>query len=158
MKGKEKDRFWERIPMQELSEKQWESLCDGCCKCCAYKLQDEDTEEMVFTNVVCKYLDLEAGRCTVYDERQKYVPDCIKVTPQNATELEWMPNTCAYKLVANGEPLPLWHPLETGDPRSTMLSGNSAVGKVISEDTIDLDDIEDYVVSDDYFEQVHKTD
>ncbi|MGX5174306.1 YcgN family cysteine cluster protein [Aliikangiella sp. IMCC44653] len=145
------DRFWERIPLLELSETQWESICDSCCQCCAHKLQDEETEEIVKTNIVCQYLDTNQCRCTVYPDRHTYVPDCIKVTPENAAELDWMPDTCGYKLLANGEPLPKWHPLETGDPLSAKKQGAAICGKVISEADINLEDIEDYVVPDNYF-------
>ncbi|WP_444998262.1 YcgN family cysteine cluster protein [Aliikangiella sp. IMCC44359] len=150
MSRKNNDRFWERIPLKELSEPQWESLCDSCCQCCAHKLQDEDTGEIVKTNVVCRHLDVSKGQCTVYSQRHIYVPDCIKVTPENAGELTWMPDTCAYKLLANGEPLPKWHPLETGDINSTAFAGASVLNKVLSED--DVDDLEDYVVDDNYFD------
>ncbi|WP_196137703.1 YcgN family cysteine cluster protein [Aliikangiella sp. G2MR2-5] len=146
-------RFWERIPLTELSEKQWESICDGCCQCCAHKLIDDDTGELFKTNIVCQYLDTQECSCTVYSERHTYVPDCIKVTPENAKALEWFPNTCGYKLLANGKPLPEWHPLETGKPDSTKLAGRAVTGKVISEADINEDDIEDYIVEDEYFDK-----
>lgn len=148
-----KDRFWERIPLKDLNQSQWESICDGCCQCCAHKLQDEETHQILKTNIVCRYLDIEKRRCTVYSERHKYVPDCIKVTPKNASQLPWMPETCGYRLLSNGQPLPKWHPLETGKENSTQTSGQSVTGKVISEEDINEDDIEDFVVSDDYFEK-----
>lgn len=144
-------RFWEKIPMKDLSQKQWESICDGCCQCCAHKLQDDDTGEVFKTNIVCQYLDIKKGRCTVYNERNELVPDCIKVTPQNANDLSWMPVTCGYRLLANGEPLPQWHPLETNDLESTEKAGQMVCGKVIDEKDINVDDLEDYIVDDDYF-------
>ncbi len=146
-----KDRFWEKIPLTELNEQQWESICDKCCQCCAHKLQDEDTDTIHHTNVVCQYLDIGNCHCTVYPERHKYVPDCIKITPENAGELSWIPNTCGYRLLATGQPLPKWHPLETGDPDSTIKAGFHIAGKVISEAEIDEEDMEDFVVSSDYF-------
>lgn len=146
-----KDRFWERIPLKQLNQSQWESICDGCCQCCAHKLQDEETDEIFKTNIVCRYLDVKEGRCTVYSERHEYVPDCIKVTPDNADKLKWMPETCGYRRLANGKPLPKWHPLETGNPDSTKLAGATVYKKVISEADINPDDIEDYIVSDDYY-------
>lgn len=150
--AKAKDRFWERIPLTELNESQWESICDGCCQCCAHKLQDEDTDEIFKTNVVCQYLDTDKCQCTVYDDRHSYVPDCIKVTPENAGDLVWMPDTCGYKLLADGKPLPKWHPLETGNKNSTKKAGIAVTDKVISEAEIEMDDLEDYIVDDDYFE------
>ena len=152
MNDDKKDRFWERIPLKELNAQQWESLCDGCCQCCAHKLQDDDTEEIFKTNVVCQYLDTDKCHCTVYPDRHTYVPDCVKVTPDNATELSWMPKTCGYRLVSEGKKLPVWHPLETGKADSARLSGAAVTGKVISEAEIDIDDLEDYIVDDDYFD------
>jgi uncharacterized protein len=146
------DRFWERIPLHEMTEAQWESICDGCCQCCANKLQDEDTDEIFKTNVVCRYLDCDNCQCTVYSQRQSLVPTCIKVTPDNAGELLWMPETCGYRRLAEGKPLPKWHPLETGDPSSTTKAGFGVTGKVISEAHIDDDDLENFIVADDYFE------
>ncbi len=146
------DRFWEKIPLKQLSEQQWESICDGCCQCCAHKLEDEDTREIVKTNIVCQYLDVQKCHCTVYPKRHQYVPDCIKVTPENAAELRWMPETCGYRLIAQGKPLPDWHPLESGEQSSVIQSDSSIVGKVISEADIDEDDFEDYVVEDNYFQ------
>ena len=145
------DKFWERTPLTELSEKQWESLCDGCCQCCAHKLIDDDTEEVFKTNVVCQYLDQSACACTVYSERQKLVPDCIKITPENAGALTWFPETCAYRLVANNEPLPDWHPLLTGSVSTVKTAGVTVTGKVICESKINQEDLEDFIVDNDYF-------
>ena len=147
-----KDRFWERIPLTELNDKQWESICDGCCQCCAHKLQDEDTNEIFKTNIVCQYLDTDECHCTVYSERHKYVPDCIKVTPENAGELPWMPDSCGYKRLAAGKPLPKWHPLETGLKDSARKANKAVTGKVISEADVDEDDFEEHLVDDDYFD------
>jgi len=146
-----KERFWEKIPFIDLSEKQWESICDGCCQCCAHKLLDDDTEEVFKTNVVCQYLDTESCHCTVYPDRQKLVPDCIKITPENAGELTWFPETCGYRLLANNKPLPKWHPLETGCADSVKAAGVTITGKVICESKIDEEDLEDFIVNDDYF-------
>jgi len=148
-----KDRFWERIPLTELTDKQWESLCDGCCQCCAHKLIDDETEDVFKTNVVCKYLDQNTCECTVYPERQKLVPDCIKITSDNAGELDWFPDTCGYKLVANNKPLPKWHPLESGTASTVKAAGVTVTGKVICESKINEDDLEDFIVDVDYFNQ-----
>lgn len=147
----DKSRFWEQIPFVELNEKQWESICDGCCQCCAHKLQDDDTNEIFKTNVVCQYLDTDKCQCTVYPDRQKLVPDCIKITPENAGELSWFPETCGYRLLANGKPLPSWHPLETGNSNSTQQAGVCVTGKVISELEVAEEDLEDFIVDDQYF-------
>ena len=148
---KQIDKFWLKIPLKELSDSQWESICDGCAQCCAHKLQCEDTGEIYKTNVVCRYLDQEACQCQVYENRHEFVPDCIKITPDNAGQLDWIPETCGYRLLAEGEDLPAWHPLQSGDKASTRKAGVAVTGKVISEADINMEDIEDYVVGDDYF-------
>jgi len=145
------EKFWETIPFDQLNQKQWESICDGCAQCCAHKLQDEDTDEIFYTNIVCEYLDTNKCQCSVYADRHTYVPDCIKITAENAKELSWIPETCGYKLLANGKPLPDWHPLVTGSRNSTEQANMSIRDKVISEADIDMDDLEDYLVEDDYF-------
>ena len=147
----EQTKFWLTTALEDMNDQQWESLCDGCAKCCAHKLQDEETDEIFFTNVVCRYLDTNKCQCSVYKDRHVHVPDCIKITPQNAKTLTWIPETCAYKRLANGKPLPKWHPLETGDPLSTHKHNMSITNKVISEADINMDDLEDYLVEDDYF-------
>ncbi len=149
-------RFWETIPFDQLNKTQWESLCDGCAQCCAHKLEDEETDEIFYTNVVCEYLDSKKCQCSVYGNRHKYVPDCIIITPQNAKNLSWIPKTCAYKLLANGKPLPEWHPLETNDRKSTITANMTVTNKVISEADINMDDLEDYMVEEDYFSTLCK--
>ncbi len=155
---KSKDRFWETIPFKELNDSQWESICDSCCQCCAHKLIDDDTDELFQTNVVCQYLDTNKCQCTVYSERHKFVPDCIKITPENAGELTWIPKTCGYRLLAEGKPLPKWHPLETGDPLSAKKAGYAVTDKVISDADVNMDELEDYLVDADYFNEHDNSD
>lgn len=145
------DRFWETVPFDQMTDEQWESICDGCAQCCAHKLQDEDTDEIFYTNVVCEYLDIQKCQCTVYGERHTHVPDCIKITPENAKELSWIPESCGYKLLAKGKSLPEWHPLLTGNRDSTEKANMSIRNKVISEADILMNDLEDYLVEEDYF-------
>lgn len=151
------DKFWETIPFEQLNEQQWESICDGCAQCCAHKLQCDETEEIFYTNIVCQHLDSQKCQCGVYGDRHTYVPDCIKITPENASQLTWIPETCGYKRLANGLPLPDWHPLITGDPLSTHKAHMTVHTKVISEKDIDMDDLEDYLVDDDYFTNLCKS-
>ncbi|MBW8784600.1 MAG: YcgN family cysteine cluster protein [Novosphingobium sp.] len=125
-------RFWER-PLASLDKREWEALCDGCGKCCLHKVEDEDSGRVFGTNVACKLLDLTTGRCRDYRNRRSFVPDCLRLTPRLAAELEWLPETCAYKLRANGEPLPEWHYLICGDREAVHRAGQSVVGKAISE-------------------------
>ncbi len=124
-------------PLAQMTPAEWESLCDGCGLCCQIRVEDEDTGQMALSNVACRYLCLNTHRCTDYANRQKNVPDCIKVTPENVMELTWLPITCGYRLAAMGEPLPSWHPLISGDPKSVHRRGPSMKGSLISEDEAD---------------------
>lgn len=125
--------FWERKTLAEMTPEEWESLCDGCGQCCLHKLEDADTGEILHTNVACKLLDTDHCRCQHYQQRQQHVPSCEILSPDNVAELNWLPNTCAYRLLAAGEPLFPWHPLLSGDPRSVERAGISVKGRVISE-------------------------
>lgn len=125
--------FWKRKSLGEMTPEEWESLCDGCAKCCLHKLEDERTGEFHQTNVACRLLDLGACRCSRYAERKRLVPDCVVLTPGNIGALSWMPSTCAYRLLAEGKDLPWWHPLVSGDPDSVHRAGVSVRGRAISE-------------------------
>ena len=124
--------FWER-PLASLSREEWEDLCDGCGKCCLHKVEDEDTGRIWPTNVACKLLDLKTGRCSDYRNRRAHVPDCLRLTPRLAAEIEWLPDTCAYRLRAANRPLPSWHYLVSGDRDTVHREGRSVIGKAISE-------------------------
>ena len=141
----EKD-FWKNKTLVELTPEEWEALCDGCSKCCLFKLLEEDDSKARFTNVVCRYMDMETCRCTNYLHRHEIVPDCIYLTPRLAREANWLPSTCVYRLVAHGRDLPWWHPLKTGNPASALKTGNSVKNKVVSEEEVDPQDLEDMVV------------
>ena len=125
--------FWRTKPLSEMSDAEWESLCDGCAKCCLIKLEDVDTGEFAFTDVACRLLDLGTCTCTDYPNRSIRVPDCLKVTPDLARDAGWLPSTCAYRLLAEGKDLYWWHPLVSGDPNSVHGSGMSGRDKVIHE-------------------------
>lgn len=125
-------RFWER-PLGQLNRAEWEALCDGCGRCCLHKIEDYDTGEISDTNVACKLLDTQTARCTDYCNRVAFVPDCITLTPQNVPETAWLPQTCAYRLRAEGKPLADWHPLLSGNPNSVVEAGVSVAGRVICE-------------------------
>lgn len=129
----ERKRFWEQ-PIESLNRREWEALCDGCGRCCLHKLEDEDTGDFYGTNVACKLLDLSTGRCGDYANRRKFVPDCIRLTPSRALTLPWLPQTCAYRLRAEGLPLPDWHYLVCGDRDAVHAGGHSVIGKAISEE------------------------
>ncbi|MCU7932982.1 MAG: YcgN family cysteine cluster protein [Candidatus Thiodiazotropha sp. (ex Codakia rugifera)] len=125
--------FWENIPLHIMSRERWESLCDGCAKCCLQKFEDEETREIFYTNVVCNLLDLDACQCTRYQERSTLVPNCVTLTTHDLDDPYWLPPTCAYRLLAEGKPLPTWHPLISGNPDSVKLGGHSIRGKVVTE-------------------------
>ena len=135
--------FWERKSLAEMTRVEWESLCDGCGLCCLVRLEDEATGEVMPTRVHCRLFDSQACRCTDYDHRKHYVPDCIKLTPHNIDALDWMPKSCAYRRLHEGKTLPRWHPLITGDPESVHRAGVSVRGQTISE--MALEDPEDAV-------------
>jgi uncharacterized cysteine cluster protein YcgN (CxxCxxCC family) len=136
--------FWETKRLDEMSRAEWESLCDGCGKCCLHKLEDEETGELMATNVACKLLDRRSGRCSNYRHRHAFVPECVRLTPAKMQQLDWLPLTCAYRLLEEGEPLPDWHHLISGDPESVHEAGQSVRGWTISE--VDAGDLEHHLV------------
>jgi uncharacterized protein len=127
------EEFWKRKPLSALDRREWESLCDGCGLCCLHKVEDEDTGQVFYTNLACRLLDTEACRCTAYSQRAKIVSDCLQLSAESTEAFEWLPSTCAYRLLARGKELPEWHPLLTGDPESVHQAGISVRGKVVSE-------------------------
>lgn len=135
--------FWEK-PLQQLDRAQWEALCDGCGKCCLHKLEDEVTGELFPTNVACKLLDRSNGRCTNYRARKELVPDCIRLTAAKVDTFDWLPSTCAYRLRAHGEPLPVWHYLISGNRESVHRAGQSTRGWTVTED--EAGDLEHHIV------------
>ncbi len=134
--------FWHK-PLMELTEAEWESLCDGCGKCCLHKLEDEDTEEILFTSVACKLLDIERCRCTGYANRCSEIPECL-VIRHGFTQFHWLPVTCAYRLREQEQDLPIWHPLVSGDPESVHAAGVSIRAFAISESQAEC--LEDHVI------------
>ena len=138
--------FWE-LPLKQLRRDEWEALCDGCGKCCLNKIEYEDTGELAFTRVACRLLDGETCRCASYENRHQLVPECIVLTPQMLDEISWwLPATCAYRLRAEGKPLPEWHYLISGDRDSVHRAGASVRGWTVSEVQVDEDDWEDYII------------
>jgi len=140
-------RFWERKPLNKLSQKEWEALCDGCGKCCLNKLEDEDSGEVALTRVACRLLDDNSCACAHYDNRHQFVPDCIVLRPDNLdSHAYWMPATCAYRLVWEGKPLYHWHPLISGDPDTVHRAGVSVRGLTVSEFDTPEEDWEDFII------------
>lgn len=138
--------FWKRKTLEEMSRAEWESLCDGCGKCCLVKLQDPDTDEISYTDVACKLLDGATCRCTDYARRKRRVPDCVVLSPAVVADLAWMPTTCAYRLLREGQDLAWWHPLVSGDPATVHEAGISVRGRVISEALVEDAELAEHVV------------
>jgi len=138
--------FWETKQLHELNATEWESLCDGCAKCCVHKLQVEETGQVHYTCVACRLLDVNTCRCTNYANRHELVPECAVLSPEQPELFEWMPETCAYRLMHEGKPLPDWHPLITGNPQSVHAHGASARKKLIPEFLADEEHLEKYIV------------
>ena len=138
-------RFWEQKSLAELDPQEWESLCDGCAKCCLHKLEDEDSGEVFYTKVVCRYMD-EQCRCSEYQQRNVLVPNCVWLKPEDVAEFDWLPQTCAYRLVAEGKPLPDWHHLISGDTNTVHEVGISIKGRALSEDYVHPDGFEEHII------------
>ena len=130
--GELRDKFWER-PLADLSRAEWEALCDGCGRCCLHKIEDADTGEISDTNVACKLLDTKNAQCTDYRNRKAFVPDCLRLTLKIVHDVAWLPNTCAYRLRADDQPLPDWHYLISGDHEAVKHARVSVAGRVVSE-------------------------
>ena len=138
--------FWKTKTLAQMSHDEWESLCDGCAQCCLVKLRDDETGAIGYTNVVCHLLDRQRCRCTRYAERHVRVPDCIEIDPSNVAALDWLPETCAYRLLANGRELEWWHPLVSGDRKTVHRAGISVRGRAVSEVDVHPDELELRVV------------
>ena len=139
--------FWQK-PLSSLTPSEWESLCDGCGRCCLVKLEDEDTAEVHYTDVACTLLDAGSCRCSNYTERQRWVPDCVKLTPATVETISWLPPTCAYRLVAERQDLPWWHHLVSGDRETVHAAGVSVRGRIgAMEDDIAVEELPDRIVT-----------
>ena len=136
--------FWETKKLREMNRAEWESLCDGCGKCCVHKLEDEETGELHATNVACRLLNGRTGQCSDYRNRRAHVPECVRLTPEKVETLDWLPDSCAYLRLQRGQGLADWHPLVSGDPESVHRAGISVRGWTVSED--DAGPLEDHII------------
>ena len=142
-----RERYWTRVPMERMTQAEWEALCDGCGQCCLNKLEDEETGEVALTRVACRLFDDATCRCASYADRHAHVPECIRLTPRTIPDhLYWLPATCAYRLVHEGRDLYHWHPLVSGDPRSVDRVGVSVKDLTVSEAEVPEDAWEDYII------------
>ncbi len=136
--------FWKRIPLRDMDRHQWEALCDGCGKCCLFKVEDAATAQVFYTNVVCRLFDQDSCRCGAYDERSELVPNCVTLSMETLSIPSWLPATCAYRLLDEGRELPSWHPLVSGTPDTVLSSGNSICGRAVGE--TEADDLEHHLI------------
>ncbi len=140
-----REKFWE-YPLDTLNKQEWELLCDGCGRCCLKKLQDEDTDELLWTRVICRYFQEKDSRCGCYEERTRLVPDCLDVASMDIAAAQWMPSTCAYRLRFEGKPLFDWHPLLAGSRTAMVEAGITVAGRVLSEEHVHPSGYEEHVV------------
>jgi uncharacterized cysteine cluster protein YcgN (CxxCxxCC family) len=140
------ERFWEDKSLSEMTQNEWESLCDGCAQCCLQKLEDEYSGEVFYTRLACELLDINSGHCTNYANRFKIINDCVKIRLEDIAEFHWLPNSCAYRRLADGRGLAHWHPLLSGDPESVHKAGISVRGKAIPDQNIPEEDWEEHII------------
>lgn len=140
--------FWRVKTLEDMSRQEWESLCDGCGRCCLVKLEDDDTGEVHLTKLACRMLDQSTCRCSDYPNRQKKMPDCVAIDPEKVRRLVWLPQTCAYRRLAEGRDLAWWHPLVSGDPNTVHEAGISVRGWVRSEASVSPSSYHRYIISD----------
>ncbi len=135
--------FWDEKSLEAMTEAEWESLCDGCGRCCLHKLRDEDTDALMFTNVACRLLDGHSCQCRDYAHRRRIVHDCLRLTPDLVREIDWLPHSCAYRALAEGRTLAWWHPLVSGRAETVHEAGVSVRGRVVPED--EAGELEHYI-------------
>jgi uncharacterized cysteine cluster protein YcgN (CxxCxxCC family) len=138
--------FWEEKSLADMTDSEWESLCDGCGKCCLHKLENEETGDIFYTDIACQLLNTTTCRCSDYSHRKQRVPDCLSLTPANISETHWLPSSCAYRLLHEGKPLKSWHPLLSSDADTVHRAGISVSGRVLSETYVHPDEFEDRIV------------
>lgn len=140
------DGVWWEKPLQEMSRREWEALCDGCGRCCLHKLEDCDTGRIYYTRVACRLLDLDRCRCKDYSRRRTRVDDCVTLDPETLGDAAWLPKTCAYRRLAEGRSLAWWHPLVSGDPETVRRAGISVSGRVLPESHVAIEGLEEHVI------------
>ena len=152
--------FWETKTLDEMSQQEWESLCDGCAKCCLHKFIDDEAadedltptdhlhthEQIHYTNIACSLLNTKTCQCSQYENRTSLVPDCVKLTKENIKDIFFMPPSCAYRRLNEGRGLPSWHPLLNKGKKHIMhQKGMSIRNKTVFETDVDINEFEDYI-------------
>ncbi len=145
--GTETSVFWNTTPLDEMSPAEWESLCDGCGRCCLHKLEDTDTGLYFYTNVACRLLDSKTCHCTNYLKRKALVKECLQLSPADREQYNWLPITCAYRCIYEGRDLEWWHPLISGDLETVHEACISVRGRCVSENSVSADQLEDHIIS-----------
>lgn len=141
-----KEKFWSTKTLAEMDHTEWEALCDGCALCCLHKIEDEETQEVLYTRVACQQLDIHKCQCKNYQQRTQLVKDCLHISLDNEKIFSWLPKSCAYRCLHENRPLPKWHPLRTGRKKSVHQAEMSIQHLAISENDINMDELEDYVI------------
>ena len=141
------ERFWETKALGEMSDAEWEALCDGCARCCLHKLEDDETGEVFYTGVRCRHLDESLCRCTDYPNRSRLMPNCIPLRQENIQDLHWLPRSCAYRRLAEGKSLAEWHPLVSGRPESVHEAGISIRGRALSDEFVHPDGFTEHIIN-----------
>jgi uncharacterized cysteine cluster protein YcgN (CxxCxxCC family) len=142
----EVDKFWNTKALHEMSAGEWESLCDGCGRCCLHKLEEIDTGLFYYTNVACRLLDTQSCRCRNYAERRRIVADCLDLCQSEGEQFNWLPASCAYRRLYNGQALSWWHPLVSGDPGTVHAAGISVRGRTVDEQQVSHDLLEEHII------------
>ncbi|MDT8878575.1 YcgN family cysteine cluster protein [Halomonas saccharevitans] len=142
-----RERFWERFDLQELTDEEWEALCDGCGQCCLLKFQDEESGDLAVLNVACELLDIQSCRCSDYDNRFEKVPDCTQLTPERIDDFRWLPKSCAYRRVAEGRKLAAWHPLIAGGSERMHRKGVSVRSFAVSQREVPEEELEEHIIA-----------
>lgn len=138
--------FWKAKTLEEMSREEWESLCDGCARCCLVKLEDEDTGEVYLTRLSCRMLTVRTCRCSDYENRFAKMHDCIEIDPEKARSLSWLPVSCGYRIVAEGRDLPWWHPLISGTPETVHQAGISVRSLAMNEKRVKEENYIRYII------------
>ena len=140
--------FWQHLSLEELDDEQWESLCDGCGRCCLVRFENPGDRSVFYTMASCRLLDTDTCRCQDYENRFQRVKTCMSIRDLPSKNYRWLPESCAYRILAEGDDLPWWHPLVSGDPNTVVEAGISVAGRVFSEDNIHPDELETLLLID----------